>query len=32
VFVVAGIGRALNDDGTTWWTLDMSAADDASCK
>lgn len=31
-FVAAGIGRALNDDETTWWTLDLGAKDDASCK
>lgn len=30
--VVAGIGRALDDDETTFWTLDMGGSDDASCQ
>jgi len=31
-FVAAGIGRAVSDDETSWWTLDMSGSDDPSCK
>jgi uncharacterized protein YkwD len=31
-FAVVGVGRALGDDGTMYWTVDLGGKDDPSCQ